>query len=558
MFEESLVKINTFNNSVISSHSDSRIELKINMNRNATIEGLQPYLCYYMLKTGFYPNINFATFNTVLEDLINTNSPIHQDDDAIELFFIDTNQFLMDNLNAEKAFKIIKEKVSLILENLILINKTIILNKLVAFAFHTEKSTAELDSINKLIAQTAKEYKHIHLLDLPSIIEEIGTAKVYDKRFLFMAKSPFSSHALNKIAFNLTRIINNLNGQPIKAIIVDADNTLWKGILGEDGSDNLAINQSQFPGNCYYEFQKQLIYLQSKGIILCLVSKNNENELIEFMNSSKNCLLKEASFAIHRINWKRKSENVLDIIQELNIGKESVIFIDDNPYEIEEVCTFIPGINTILLPSTPQEIPFILKESNLFNHLPENQIDVDKTQQYQTQATRNKFKSKFESFDDYLKSLEIVSTIEIVKEESYQRIAELTQKTNQFNLSTIRLDETKLIKFITNGHLVLKLDVIDKFGEYGLTGAAFIRSTQDGFFIENILLSCRILGKNIEQLFLKKIISMLQEIKSDAIIESQYIKSHKNSMTKIFYTDNNFKLISEKDSITKYLYNSKG
>ena len=299
-----------------------------------------------------------------------------------------------------------------------------------------------------------------------------------------------------------------------KAIIFDCDNTLWKGIVGEEK----IIHDS--------EMQRDIVFLANHGVIIGLCSKNNEQDVLSALQDQ---IFKEDFISVKRINWKDKVSNLREIAQELNIGLDAIVFVDDSLFERELIKKYLPEVLTIF----PTDLmKMVVRWFDLKG-------DFTKTQQYKENYLRVKAQEQFTDINDYLASLDMVLTIKVNDKSQIMRIAELTQKTNQFNLTTIRLTEERIIDFMQYPFRTYSLSVKDKFGDNGLTGVCIICGNNICVF----LLSCRILGRGIEYVFMDFVIDDLKKNGYQAII-GKYIESEKNVQTQIFYSNCGFECIN--------------
>ncbi len=310
-----------------------------------------------------------------------------------------------------------------------------------------------------------------------------------------------------------------------KAIILDCDNTLWKGIVGEE---------EVIPDT---DLQNDIIFFAKRGIIIGLCSKNNEDDVL---NALKIQTLREDYISVRRINWKDKASNLKEIAQELNIGLDAMVFVDDQEFEINLIKEQLPEVMAIY----PKDInETILEWFDLSG-------DFTKTEQYKANYQRAKAQEQFTNIDDFLASMDMVLTIKVNDTTHLARIAELTQKTNQFNLTTFRLTERQVQEAMNYPSRTYSLSVKDKFGDNGLTGVCIIR----GNTIDIFLLSCRILGRGIEYAFMDFIIEDLKKNGYKGII-GKYIASEKNIQTESFYGNCGFECINVKDSINTFTMN---
>jgi FkbH-like protein len=330
-------------------------------------------------------------------------------------------------------------------------------------------------------------------------------------------------------------------------LVLDLDNTLWGGILGEDGMEGIQIGNT-YPGNAFLDFQNNLLELSKNGVILTACSKNNEQDVMEAWNKNPFLQIKKEQLAAWRINWNNKADNIAELAQELNIGLDSMVFIDDNPTERELIKQVFPMVETPEFPKQPYMLPEFFEKicADYFQIYKLTGEDKEKLEQYKANAERTSFQKSFISFDDYLKSLEIILDIQELNSMNLSRIAQMTQKTNQFNLTTKRYTEEDITTFAAQGAKIFCISVSDKFGDSGITGAAIITVDNENRSadIDSFLLSCRILGKNIETTFLKYV---LQQLKENGILHltAAFIPTAKNIQVLDFYEKNGFELVSK-------------
>ena len=366
----------------------------------------------------------------------------------------------------------------------------------------------------------------------------------------------YSVDALLEISFKVSLIILNHFGQSKKVLIVDCDNTLWNGIIGED-DNNKIFSKSDIHREKFQFVSKILTYLKKKGIILAISSKNNFKDVENFFKRKSNYLINFKDFNIKKINWTSKSKNILEIAKELNLGTSSFVFLDDSEFEIAEVESSIKDIDCIKVPNDLSTYKKTLIDlCKYFNKL-ENDTKEDKLRNnfYAQENQRIKLKKK-NSFKDYLKSLGLELYFGKAKFFELERIAQLTQKTNQFNLSLERqtLDNVKKIIKSKNRE-IFAFSLKDKFGEYGTVGLAnILYSEKQKVVIENFLMSCRVMGRHVEQTFLAELLKIFRKNKIK-IVEAQYIKGPKNQLVKNFYTENGFNILKKNNS--KFIFKKK-
>lgn len=388
---------------------------------------------------------------------------------------------------------------------------------------------------NKNIYQLVSEYNNIKILDISDFYNRTDISKAIDWRFYYISQMPLSPKLALQFKQWFMNQIEAIELKRKKCIVLDLDNTLWGGILGEDGINGINLGEA-YPGNAFQDFQKFLLNLSKNGIILTICSKNNESDVLEVWESNPNMILKKEHFATYRINWNNKADNIREIAEELNIGLDSMVFVDDNPTERELVKQMLPMVEVPDFPKHPYLYPEFAQNlvDNYFRIYALTNEDLSKTRQYKENAERAQFKQSFTNYQDYLKSLEMELTIERLSDFNIARFAQMTQKTNQFNLTTKRYTETDLKVKEAGGSLLYGLRVKDKFGDNGLTGLIIIDIEGQNAGIDSLLLSCRILGKEIEFEFVNYVISILKN-KGINTLSAHYSKTNKNSQVSDFY-----------------------
>lgn len=402
-------------------------------------------------------------------------------------------------------------------------------------------------NFNTYILNLAKENSNIKIIDFAEFASQYKKSELIDWKYYFTSQLAFSA----KIATDFKRWFEQKENQIAlkrkKCIVLDLDNTLWGGVLGEDGIEGIKIG-GDYPGKAFLYFQKALVELSKSGVILAVCSKNNEADVKECWAKNPFNIINERYISSYRINWNNKADNIREIAAELNIGLDSFVFVDDNPAERELVKQTLPMIEVPEFPGQPYNLPLFVDEltEKYFKVYTLTEEDKKKAEEYKANAERSKEQTKFTDMDSFIRSLEIKLTIQAANKMNISRIAQMTQKTNQFNLTTRRYTESDLNTMLADGAKIWCLSVSDKFGDSGITGAIIIKNNE----IDELLLSCRILGKGIEKEFIAQILSELKQI-GIADLTAVYIPTAKNAQVKEFYENNGFKLIAEEPDGTK-------
>lgn len=378
---------------------------------------------------------------------------------------------------------------------------------------------------------------------------------IFEPKFFFYSLNSINPKYSKEFKSWFLNKIREIEGIRKKCIVLDLDNTLWGGIVGEDGINGIKLGNT-YPGNIYKYFQEILLSIKNTGILLTICSKNNFDDAMEVFSNHHEMVLRLDDFICCRINWNNKPQNIQSIANELNIGLDAIVFIDDNPIERDLVKFTLPEVVVPDFPKSIYHIPDFIRivYNNYFKVYNLTDEDKHKTKQYILRKNAEIDRKLFNNIEEYIESLQIKINISLVNQLTLPRAAQLTQKTNQFNLTTKRYTESELEIKLNQGYVIFLLSVSDKFGDSGITGECILKIQNKTVLIDNFLLSCRVLGKNIETLFLKNILNIL---KNNGIEEvyAEFILSPKNSQTEDFYLLNGFELIHTLENSKKYKLN---
>lgn len=394
---------------------------------------------------------------------------------------------------------------------------------------------------NTGLISAAETHPNLKVIDITDFTRRYPACELLDWKFYFLSQMGLNPRLANDFKAWFAKKLDQVALKRKKCLVLDLDNTLWGGVLGEEGIDGIKIG-GDYPGKAFLYFQEALLGLSKSGVILTVCSKNNEQDVLEAWEKNPFIVLKKEHFAACRINWQDKATNIRELAEELNLGLDSFVFVDDNPTERELIRQLLPMVSVPDFPGQPYELPMFFQSmvEDYFKVYAITDEDRKKTEQYKANALRLESQRQFADFDAFLQSLDIRLTIEAANEFNIPRIAQMTQKTNQFNLTTKRYTDADIRSRLSGGWKVYCLSVADRFGDSGITGCIMV----DGDTIDTFLLSCRILGKGIETAFMKK---MLQLLKEDGIgkIKAIYIPTAKNSQVKEFYERCGFNCIAE-------------
>lgn len=392
----------------------------------------------------------------------------------------------------------------------------------------------------RLAARLRDSLPAVYFNDLDTLTEEIGRLHMFDFRLWQISRFPFSVSGAQAVTRRLFCYPVLLKQSEIKCIALDADNTIWGGIVGEDGPDGIALGPD-YPGSVYIAFQRRLLEFQQRGFLLALCSKNNPQDVMEILTDHPHQVLREEHFASLHVNWQPKPDNLRNIARDLNIGLESFVFVDDSPHECLAVRRQLPQVTVVKTPEQLAYLPFCLDTVPLLEIIRLTDEDRQRTVLYAQERQRRQLAATSQTLDDYLTSLQMVMTIGLDDSRHIARIAQLTQKTNQFNLTTRRYTEDEVQQFIRRPDwLVAQFSLTDIFGDSGLVGLAFFRGlTTKIAEVDTFLMSCRVIGRQAETAFLNKLLYIL-EGRNIASVQATYIPTAKNAMVKDFWPQHGF------------------
>jgi len=389
---------------------------------------------------------------------------------------------------------------------------------------------AALQEAEEILLSEAGTIANVHTISSASLLRQYPVNDYYDSHSHHIGHIPYTPECYAGIATALVRTIFNLKRDPFKVIVLDCDNTLWKGVCGEDGPLGIEVTAP------YRTLQEFMIGQMNAGMLLCLCSKNNEKDVLDVFDQRTDMLLKRGHFVSWRINWNSKSENIKSLAKELNLGLDSFIFIDDNPLDCADVKINCPSVLTVQLPQNTESFAPFLNHIWAFDHSGLTEEDQNRTRMYQESTKRQQYLEQSFSLKDFVKGLQLRVDITEATEDQLGRVSQQTFRTNQFNFTTIRRSESDIKNFLKreNASCVV-VRVVDRFGDYGLVGVLMYESQHDRYKVDTFLLSCRVLGRGVEHALVSWLGQRaLKEGKS--FVEFTYLPTGKNSPALEFIT----------------------
>jgi FkbH-like protein len=401
---------------------------------------------------------------------------------------------------------------------------------------------------NDIIVEESARHENAHTIDSGAIASRLGWPKAHDLRSYRRFRAPFTPLFLDGIADQIYLQTRGFGAYYYKALVLDCDNTLWGGVIGEDLASGIRIGPYGDPGSLFWEVQHELLALQHRGVLLCLCTKNEPSDIDAVLASHPNMVLRDEHFVMKCANWDDKVTNLQRIATELNIGLDALVFLDDSPFECEAVRGQLPMVKTMQVPHNLSEYPgLIARIKDLFPEQGTSPESAAKTKQYRLRARAAEQRAEFATQEEYLASLRLRVTVRRNELASVARIAELTQKSNQFNLTTRRHTDREIRSFMeSNDAAVYSIHVADKFGDAGLTGVVVVNFDRPAR-VDTFLLSCRVLGRGIETSFWNAILDDARA-RGCRNVTAEYLPTAKNAQVEDFWSRLGLEIVSRHPS----------
>lgn len=523
----------------------------------------------YGIEYGFNIDLFEAEYNQIERQFLDPTSDLFRFDPQFIVVFQSTHKLneKFSSLDTQDQLSLAKDRINFITEILNLTKAKIIYfnypeiedsvfgsyqNKLPqSFVFQVRKLNYEL-------MQLSEKEQNFFVCDLSAIQNKYGRNFMFDAMIYTNTEMILSIDAVPLVAKRVIDIISAIQGKFKKCVILDLDNTLWGGVIGDDGLEGIQLGHGLGIGKAFTEFQMWLKKLKNRGIILCVCSKNDEKNAKEPFLKHPDMILHLEDISVFMANWETKVDNIRQIQQILNIGFDSMVFIDDNPFERNIVRENIQSITVPEMPDDPSLYLEYLYSLNLFETASYSSSDKDRTKQYQIQAKRAEFSKTFKNEDDFLRSLNMESSVEPFTKFNTPRVAQLSQRSNQFNLRTVRYTEADIKNMADDSNIVsLAFSLKDKFGDNGLIAVVILKKlNEEELFIDTWFMSCRVLKRGMENFTLNKIVEIARKIGAKRII-GEYIPTLKNEMVKDHYKSLGFSSTNKKNLYSLDVYSYK-
>jgi FkbH-like protein len=551
----------------LSSQNPSHASFQLAVLRNVTLEGLEPFLRYAGMQDGLRYVIHWGDYDNILQEANGLGSGIVNENTQAVLvslwlpafseilgftFASSSSQKITDELARVRAYctstlRALRERSPVPILWLGF-EPSAWPSFGIADTQSPPAGVSQREVIADLNAFVARELDNLGngwLVDTSQCLERVGAKDFYEWRYWNIARAPFGLKALAELAGEVQKHLRAQTGRGRKCLILDCDNTLWGGIVGEDGVNGILIGP-EHPGNAYREFQLEVLNLHHRGVIVGLCSKNNYEDVMEVLRTRSEMVLREEHFAIMRINWQDKVLNLREIAEELNIGLDSIVFADDSDFEVNLVRKALPEVTTLHVPAARSyENRGLLLSGGWFDTHALTDEDRSRTKKYRADTQRKQLAASITDMGDYLKSLEMHLTVAPVTEAELDRAAQLCQRTNQFNLTTRRYSRDELATYMASpASTMLLLRMSDRFGDYGIVGLCLAIQSGSVANFDVFLMSCRALGRDAETAFLALCAETVSK-KGASILTGSYLPTKKNGQVANFYQRHGFRTVAE-------------
>lgn len=398
------------------------------------------------------------------------------------------------------------------------------------------------------IEMTKRKRKNVTIIDMEYLASIAGKDKWFDRKSYFMNKLPFSLEQIGIVCDVFAQQIAELKGKIKKCLVLDLDNTLWGGVVADEGPLGIQTDPNQAEGEAYLEFQKYILELKNRGVILGVISKNDYETAKEPFDKNENMILKYDDFSAFIANWENKAKNIEAMANELNIGTDSFVFFDDNPAEREIVKMYHPEVTVIEVPENIAEYVTALERAHPFDWLNITKEDISRTESYVSNSARKTLQIQFKDYQEYLKALEMESEVGPLDKNNLERFTQLINKSNQFNLRTQRYSEGTISQMTSSpDYRLLTVKLSDKFSKFGIISCIILKKEESECFIDTWVMSCRVLKRDVEKLVFNHIVKEAVNWKCERIT-GEYIPTVKNKLVKNLLPELGFELIETDDT----------
>ena len=492
-------------------------------------EPLEAPLTYLLAEAGLDAGLQFAPYHQVFQQLLTPGSEFERNRSGVNVALIRLEDFVRDQGEPDVACQVVSriaDELAAALERFASAGKgTVLLSMLSPTQGAPAIVAAAIEAASAMLLARVAKQGGIQILGAGEI-DRVASSDRFDAKRDELAHIPFSDAHFAALALALARRIHALRVPAAKVLVLDCDNTLWRGVVGEDGVDGIGLSEP------FLALQDFAVAQQRKGILICLASKNSEADVLDVLQQRMDMRLRLSDVVAHRVNWLPKAVNLRSLAEELNLGLDAFVFLDDNPMECAQMRTELPQVVTLQVPSEDAIVDWLAHIWN-FDKPATTAEDAQRTQMYRENAARRSLESSVGDIGEFMAALNLQVDIQKPTDDEWPRISQLTQRTNQFNFTTRRRSEQELKALVTGGAEVLRVRVSDRFGDYGLVGVLIAQSSEQAWEVDSFLLSCRVLGRGVEHAMLRRLGEDARERGLD-LVGLQVISSARNEPARAF------------------------
>ena len=492
-------------------------------------EPLEVPLAYLLAEAGLDAGLQFAPYHQIFQQLLTPGSEFERNRSGVNVALIRLEDFVRDQGEPDDACQVVSriaDELAAALERFVAAGKgTVLLSLLSPSERLPALVAAAIETASAMLLARVASQGGIQVLSAQEI-DRVASAERFDAKRDELAHIPFSDAYFAALALALARRIHALRVPAAKVLVLDCDNTLWRGVVGEDGVDGVVLSEP------FLALQQFAVEQQRKGVLICLASKNSEADVLDVMQHRKDMRLRSSDVVAHRINWLPKSANLRSLAEELNLGLDAFVFFDDNPMECARMRAELPQVVTLQVPAEEAMVDWLAGIWN-FDKPAVTAEDAQRTQMYRENAARRSLESSVGDIREFMVALNLQVDIQKPTDDEWPRISQLTQRTNQFNFTTRRRSEQELKTLVTEGAEVLRVRVSDRFGDYGLVGVLIAQSIEQAWEVDSFLLSCRVLGRGVEHAMLRRLGEDARERGLD-LVRLRVISSARNEPARAF------------------------
>lgn len=523
-----------------------------------TARGIEDCLRNKCKAIGLHSSVYLGGYNQYVQEILDPKSALYASNPDLIIIFLDTRAMLGDYFflpytmsdddrrrwvehKAQELVSLVETVKHNVSAKVLLHNFEVPLHSPLGILEHKQPFgfKESIETLNAKLREAFKSDRQVFVFDFDAFCAKVGKQHVLDHKMYYLGDIKLHVRHLPDLCSEYISYIKPMLAITKKCIVLDLDNTLWGGIVGEDGIEGIKLGPTP-EGRPFWEFQKYLLSLFGRGVILAINSKNNPEDALRVFREHPYDVLKEEHFAAMRINWEDKIANMKSLAQELNIGLDSFVFFDDDKMNREFVRAALPEVTVVDLPEDPALYVKTLMDLDVFHTFQLTEEDRERGKMYAQDRQRKVLSETATDLTEYLRGLQMVVTIERASPLTIPRIAQLTQKTNQFNMTTRRYSEEEIVRMTENArYLIVSLRAEDKFGDNGTVGVAIVEKGNPAWRIDDFLLSCRVIGRRIEETLLAYI---AREARTNGAMRilGEFIPTKKNAPAKGFYEKNGF------------------